>query len=389
MQVSSHHRLHHLKLVIVALLAFVIGICLLVTERLIHNDASSPIWLTFWPLEELGQTMATAGLFALVWEYFDAKDKAAREDERIRRLLRESAPDFRDAVIQGFAVDNDDLKRVATPELLDNLATNALALRLGDRAFAREVYDGLLKQTMASPERWHDVKVSLRLSCIQERSTVGTPLPPFSDPVFEVVVTWEYTLIPHQRVRRFACTSDRDEFHELLSEAPGTSVWFLAARPGISAGDRNCFELVQYTVDGKERPIRRSGRKTGQTYSVDIGEDAVSEGKAITVRHVYRTVTAKDAHGLVIATTAPVRGLAAELDYTNTDIADLQIVALTPTGTDTRRIKTIQGLAPRSIGVEIAGWLLPQSHLSFVWALEGEATVSETPAVAARSVSRV
>jgi hypothetical protein len=127
MALSPNHRIYRLKLIIAALLAFILGIAFLILDRIITNSESRS-WLTFWPLEELGQTMATAGLFGLAWEYFDSRDRDAREDERIRRLLRESAPDFRDAVIRGFAIENADLKRIATPELLDSLAANGKPL---------------------------------------------------------------------------------------------------------------------------------------------------------------------------------------------------------------------------------------------------------------------
>ena len=46
---------------------------------------------------------------------------------------------MRDAVVEGFAIHPEDLKRVATPELLDDIAANVMALRLGDEQFAREV----------------------------------------------------------------------------------------------------------------------------------------------------------------------------------------------------------------------------------------------------------
>src|SRR5205085_2911042 len=91
-----------------------------------------------------------------------------RDDARVRRLLEESAPAFRDAVVKGFAVDPEDLERVATPELLDSIAVNTLSLRLGDRAFAEEVYADIRDQAIRAPERWHDVKVFIRL----------TPAPP-------------------------------------------------------------------------------------------------------------------------------------------------------------------------------------------------------------------
>lgn len=68
------------------------------------------------------------------------------------------------------------LKRVATPDLLDHLAENALSLRFGDATFAREVYADLRKQVITAAERWYDVQVAVRISPAGERDTSGVPL---------------------------------------------------------------------------------------------------------------------------------------------------------------------------------------------------------------------
>ena len=109
--------------------------------------------------------------------------------------------------------------------------------------------------------------VRVRLSTAVERSTAGTPL-------FDVTVEWEYTTVPSSGTRRFACVSDQDEYNELRQDVPATSTWFMAPRPGMDARRREAYELLELTVDGRPQSIRRSTRATGQTYSVDLDEDA-------------------------------------------------------------------------------------------------------------------
>ena len=58
---------------------------------------------------------------------------------------------MRDAVIDGFAFEPEDLARVATPATLDVIASNVLALRLGDSAFAQEIYEDLRDRAIAIP----------------------------------------------------------------------------------------------------------------------------------------------------------------------------------------------------------------------------------------------
>ena len=81
------------------------------------------------------------------------------DTERLKRVLADSTPAMRDAVISGFAFKPDDLARVATPETLDQIVTNGLAIRLGDRSFAEEIYDDLRQQAIGIPERLHDARI--------------------------------------------------------------------------------------------------------------------------------------------------------------------------------------------------------------------------------------
>lgn len=116
----------------------VTGSIFIIAARVI-NTSDVPEWLSYLPLMELGSTLFITGTLVNVWEYVEGRDREHREDARIRRLLHEAAPAFRDAVVQGFAVSPADLERVATPALLDGIATNALALRLGDQQLASEL----------------------------------------------------------------------------------------------------------------------------------------------------------------------------------------------------------------------------------------------------------
>ena len=363
-------RIHALKTTIVALLALGIGIALLVVARAVE-DSPGWAWLSFWPLGELGSILVGAGLLGIVWDYFDGKDKEARDTERLRKLLHEAAPDLRDAVVQGFAVDGEDLKRVATPELLDSIASNALGLRLGDDEFAREIYAELVENVIRAPERWYDVDVRIRLSSIDESSTNGAALG--SVPAFAVTVTWEYSVIPSSPVQRFACTSSREEFHDLISDIPSTSTWFMTPRPGFVASERGAFELLQYSVDGEECTIRRTARKSGQTYSVRVGDDIVRDGRTVRVRHTYRTITPKYGHLLMVAIAQPTKGLTLTLDYTDAeDIAVMRVSDLVSSAQRPRLSRLPDKAEAREISLDVPGWILPQAEVSFVWTLSDE-----------------
>ena len=279
---SPHHRLRRLKAALLAVSLTLAGILLMML-----NAWLAPLrlgdwqWLHALPLGELGGTLFGAGLLSTFFEYTFRRDQEAHTLARFRQIIREEAPAMRDAVVEGFAIHPEDLKRVATPELLDDIAANVMALRLGDEQFAGEIYRDIRDQAIRAAERWYDVAVRVRLSTAVERSTAGTPL-------FDVVVEWEYTTVPSSTTRRFACVSDQDEYNELLADTPATAAWLLQNRPGVDAASRSSYQLLELTVDGRSQTIRRSTRKTGQTYSVSLDEDAVQK-RPVRIRQVIRT----------------------------------------------------------------------------------------------------
>lgn len=336
-------------------------------------------WLHALPFGELGGILLGAGLIGTLNEYSFRKEQDEAAIERFREIIHEQAPAMRDAVIEGFAIHPEDLKRVANPELLDDIASNVMALRLGDQQFAREMYAQVRDQGIQAPERWYDVEVSVRLSTAVERSSEGTPL-------FDVTVEWQYTTVPSHAIRRFACVSDRAEFNELVREVPVTSTWFMRARPGMDASSRDSYELLSFAVDGEERSIRRLGRKTGQTYSVNIGDDIVSAERPVRIRHVYRTVTSQAGHWLFFEIPQPSKEFSLRLDYSSTDVSRMSVMDLV-TSLHSAQINHLPtSVAGKVISVDVPGWLLPKAGLAFVWTLSDEEPTAETtPARAAQA----
>ena len=355
---SPHHRLRRLKAALLAVSFTLAGILLMMFNAwLTPLNLGDWQWLHALPLGELGGTLFGAGLLSTFFEYTFRRDQEAHTLARFRQIIREEAPAMRDAVVKGFAIHPEDLKRVATPELLDDIAANVMALRLGDVQFAREIYRDIRDQAIRAAERWYDVAVRVRLSTAVERSTAGTPL-------FDVTVEWEYTTVPSSATRRFACVSDQDEYNELRQDVPATSTWFMAPRPGMDARRREAYELLELTVDGRPQPIRRSTRATDQTYSVDLDNEARS-GKPIRICQVFRTMTPQWSHRLYFAVSQPTRGWSLRLDYTDTNIAEVHIndtMATTPASSIIHSPEAVPG---KEITIETSNWLLPQSGVAF------------------------
>ena len=362
---SPLHRLRRLKAALLAVSFTLAGILLIML-----NAWLAPLrlgdwqWLHALPLGELGGTLFGAGLLSTFFEYTFRRDQEAHTLARFRQIIREEAPAMRDAVVEGFAIHPEDLKRVATPELLDDIAANVMALRLGDEQFAREIYRDIRDQAIRAAERWYDVEARVRLSTAVERSTAGTPL-------LDVTVEWEYTTVPSGHERRFACVSDRATYNALRGDIPATSTWFMAPRPGMDARSQESYELLELTVDGRPQPIRRTVQATGQTYCVQL-DNAAQSGRPVRIRQLLRVVIPSWGHRLFVELPQPARGLSLRVDYTDTSIAEMMITD-TVAATQVARVhRSPKAVNSRVVSLDMPGWLLAKAGFAVTWTLESE-----------------
>ncbi|TFV62044.1 hypothetical protein E4P41_08570 [Geodermatophilus sp. DF01-2] len=337
----------------------VVGLALIVLARWSVGEPSWQ-WLSRLPVSDLGSALFTTGLVAVVFTYFDSQDSEERAAERLKRVIASEAPAIRDAVIDGFAFKQEDLARVATPERLDEIVTNSLALRLGDAAFAEDVYTDIREQAIRATERWYDARISIRLSMDRGAGTARSPL-------FVTTVTWEYTVVPTTQVRRFTCVDDRADYRELTQD-PTTSVWYVNPRHGIKPGSREAFELVQFAVDGDERPIRRTERQDGQTYSVNIGREVIEAGQPVTIAYTYQTVVPVRGHLLHLDLEQPTKGVDIALDYSDCGIEYVNVVDFIASSERTRVSQSPKTVPGQRVKVGFDGWVFPRSGVAFVWA---------------------
>lgn len=367
-------RLYRTKLALLATLLLFTGLGLLIFAHWVPRAAGWH-WLTNWPILDIGSGLFTTGLLGVALQYFDGQDSEVRATQRLERVLAAATPAMRDAVIDGFAFQPDDLARVATPETLDKIITNGLAIRLGDASFAEEIYQDVRNQAIGIPERLHDARISIRLSA--DRST-----PDGRAPTFATTVRWEFTLIPSYQTRRFVCLSDLEEFRDLDQDTVATSAWYLKPRPGVDAGSQETFELVQFTVDGKPRTIRRAAKPGSQTYSVSLGKDIVDARKPITIAYTYRTITSANGPLLQLRIDQPTRGLSIELDYSDCGIAYVNVLDFIASSRKARVSKSPKTVPGKVVSVEFDGWVFPRSGVAFVWVLDG---LAETASQARRA----
>lgn len=364
---NVHDQLYRTKVALVAVSLTVIGLGLVLGAAWLAQQRGWS-WINHWHVTDIGLAIFTTGLVAVAFTYIDGKDKEVRDAERLGHAVESRAPAIVQAVLDGLTASSANMELLA-PAQQDQLIRNGLAARLGDVDFATEVYNDIRDQAVRAAERWHDAKVSIRLSPLPmgSQGTFGALASSAREPLYVVTVRSEYRVIPKHQVRHFACVSDKTEYRELIQDSNSTSAWYLRPTAGVDAGTREAFELVQFSVDGENRTIRRTSRKGGQSYTVDIGSDAVASDKAVTVAYTYRTLTARNGHLLYFDIEQPTKSVSVEFDYGDVDISSVSVVDSIASSRQARIIRSPKSVPGRLITVEFDGWVFPRSSVAFVW----------------------
>lgn len=350
-------RLHNTKMILTGLILVVVGITLLLIGNVATGETEATA-VELIPWNEFGGILIGGGILGIWIDQLFRRDQQAASEQQLRRVMHDHAPVMRDAVLEAFAADQKDLQRIASPELLDQIITNSLGLRLGDNQFASEVYSDIKAQTIDIQERWSDVNVDINV--VPHESAEG---------YFSVVTRWEYTVVPKHHVRRFACVGDRREYADIARARSGTSAWYFKPDEQFAAKDEEAFRLLAFTIDGQEQSIKRSTRKGYQDYTVAIDAEIIEAGEPVVIAYTTRTVTRVNGNLLFFEIEQPTNGLSVSFDYTGTNIATVSAVDLVQSLRPSRIEHTPKQVQPKTLRVEIGGWTFPRSGVAFVWAL--------------------
>jgi len=361
---SPLDQLYKTKLQLIAVLAVVGGIACLMLAHWTATTPAAPSWLASLPISEVGSTLFGTGLLAVFFEYVDRKHGDERTDQRMREAVREEAPAIRDAVLDSFAFNAETLKDVASDETLDRITTNALGLRVGDVDLAHDLYTDLRNQVVRAPERWLDADVSVSLA------PWGGATSSELTSMFVATIRWEYRVKPANITMRFACVSDPGEYREMLRDQAVTSAWYIDKSAGIDVAAADAFELLQLTVNGDTKKIRRSQRAGSQVYSVNLG--ATAEDKEVTIAYTYRALVLQHGHLLYLDLPRPTKGLHVQLNYADAGIRRVNTLDFFASSEQSRIDQTPSTVPARAVDVSFDGWIFPRSGVAFVWVLNDE-----------------
>jgi hypothetical protein len=357
-------QLYKTKLRFAGLVTAVLGVGFLFLS---HTVATTPTlsWLIGWPTNELGTTLLSIGVIAVIYEYYTREESDERTKKHLREAIRQEVPAIRDAVLDSFAFNPAALRDIASPETLDRIAANALGLRLGDQALAADVYADVRNQVIGAPERWHDVNITVDLAPWTAGPATGR------GPMIVATVRWEYRVTPAGSAMRFACVSDPTEYRDLLRDQTTTSAWYFGQSSGLDAASLEAFELVQLTVDGKSRTVRRTERQGAQLYTASLGAAATS-GEPVAIVYTYRVLVQRHGHLLYLDLPRPTRGLKVQFNYGAVGIRRVNTLDFIASAQSARVENTPDSVPARSVDIGFDGWIFPRSGVAFVWVLEEE-----------------
>jgi hypothetical protein len=370
---SPLQRLYQTKLALLATISTVVGLALLMVS---HWLSSRPEWSWFAGLiNDVGASLFTIGLLGIFFQYVGAEDQEQVDDDRVRRMLKQTAPDIRNAVVEGFAFAPDSLTSVASPKTLDRIVENCLAIQVGDPGLARDAYAALRDQLVETRPRCHDARVSVVLSPWEGGPVSG------SGSMFVATIKWEYSVLPSSPIMRFSGVSNLVEYRELLDDPAARVVWYFEPVAGLDGSSTEAFQLLQCAVDGKPLRVRRSVRAKSQIFTVDIGPAPGTTKRPVQLSYAYRVLVQKNGHLLHLDIAEPTKGLRAEFWYGDCDIRWVNVLDYIA-GAGKPRITQLPASDPTpSVEISYDGWVFPKGGLAFVWVLESE--------VARRSASKV
>lgn len=312
----------------------------------------------------VGGALATAGLIG-VWFQYIGNAQAAEENQRqLRQAVRDEAPAIRDSVVDAMAFTPEKLLDVTAPEVLDRVVENSLAKQLGDRAFAADIYRDLKAQTLRSPERWYDLRISASL-------TPWTKTADQMPAMYVATFRYDYHVRNQPRELRFACVSDPGEYRELQEDPSITEVWFFQAKPGLDATSRDVFELAEVTVAGAPQKVRRSTRAGAQYYSVRLGSELDLSGD-VAVSFMYRALVQQHSHTVNVDLIKPTHNVSIELNYGGAGIRYVSAHDYIASSMRPSISKTLPTDPSPSVALTFDGWVLPKAGVAFVWVLDEE-----------------
>jgi hypothetical protein len=134
----------------------------------------------------------------------------------------------------------------------------------------------------------------------------------------------------------------------------------------LHAGSTDAFELLELTVDGRPRPLRRSTRSGTRTYTASLGAE-VTPGRAVSISYSYRVLVQQLGHLLALDIGTPTHDLRVQFAYRGCGIRHINVADYIASSRQPRLSRLPASGTTPSIALRFDGWILPKAGVAFVW----------------------
>jgi hypothetical protein len=190
--------------------------------------------------------------------------------------------------------------------------------------------------------------------------------------MFVATIRTEYRLASLSPVLRFTGVSDLDEYRESLQDPSCTVVHYVQPVGQLDGASPEAFELVELTVDGAHRPVRRTARTGAQVYTASLGDEAMRGDRPVAIAYTHRLLVQQHGHLLHLDISRLAKGLKVQFGCGGCGIRRVNVLKYIA-GSSHTRLSQLPASGPTpSVALGFDGWVLPEAGVAFAWVLERE-----------------
>jgi hypothetical protein len=179
--------------------------------------------------------------------------------------------------------------------------------------------------------------------------------------MFVATIRTEYRFVPVSPVLRFTGVSDLDEYRESLQNPSCTVVHYVQPAGELDGASAEAPELVDLTVDGVPRPIRRMARTRAQVYAASIGDVAMRGDRSVAIAYTHRLLVQQHGHLLHLDISRPTKRLRVQFAYGGSGIRYVSVLDYIAGSTQARLSRLPASEPTPNIALGFDGWVLPKA----------------------------
>jgi hypothetical protein len=367
---NAAKRLYNLKLQHVALILILGSLGLYWTEELLSEHmAPESFWLRV-PIHSVADGLLTIAVVAFTFEYLLRQEAEVRLTEIASQVVGDEHRKLVPELAQTLATRPETLLTALHPDRVENVLSAALAISLRDRHFASEVHNGLLRTINDYPERWIDTRHKLTLTQVDESQPEN-----IRARYFQGYLTLRFQTTLRRQEFHFECVRSKQAYDDVIWNRPDAFyTWLLPPTKEFPTASPESFDVTEVRVDSIRLEAKRQAHDEGRSMLFTFSSPSLAtlQGRTVTVQVNCQLKIEKRAHVINLGVPSPTRGMLAEIDYRDTEIAHVDVFDsfVSRQRPDIRLLPTPR--QPRRIEVELDEWVFPKGGVVFTWELYQE-----------------